>query len=98
MERPLSTLSRKHLVDELMAAYVDWRRACAHLRAAYRSWETARGREASEAYARYKAALAEEGAAAEAYACMTRQIERLVGTEDGVTGPISSSARQAESP
>ena len=94
----MSTVSRKHLVDELMAAYVDWRRACANLRGAYRSWGMARGREASEAYARYRAALAEEGAAADAYACLTRQIERLVGPEGGVTGPVRSSAQQAESP
>jgi hypothetical protein len=58
----------KHLVDEAMDAYVDWREECAQVWGAYERWANAPEFDAAGAFSTYRAALDREECASHAYA------------------------------
>jgi hypothetical protein len=65
-------------MDATVAAYSDWRRECAAVRNAYRTWASARGVDKSLAFVAYNAALDREEGAAKLYARLLRR-----------TGPVA---------
>jgi len=57
----------------MVAAYSDWRRECASVRNAYRSWASARAVDKSLAFVAYNAALDREERAAKLFARLLRR-------------------------
>ena len=74
-------------VDAMVAAYSDWRRECAAVRNAYRSWTSARAVDKSLAFGAYDAALDREERAAELYARLLRRAGHL--TETGLAHQLA---------
>jgi hypothetical protein len=64
----MNRLSRKRLIDKLVAAYVDWREACVRVNDAYRFWASEPGPSDGVAFGLYVAALDAEQQAAAVYA------------------------------
>jgi hypothetical protein len=64
-------------VDEMVAAYAEWREASRIVRQAYRSWSSDTGVGAGDAFKRYTAALDLEEIAADVYADLVRLVARL---------------------
>ena len=65
------------LVDELIAAYVTWRRACSTVTTAYDLWSTCPPGRGDAVYGVYAAALACEERAATTYRTVLEQITML---------------------
>jgi hypothetical protein len=73
----------KHLVDEAVDAYVDWREECVAVHDAYARWTNASTVDAASAFAAYRAALDREECASEVYADLINRVavpERPAGT------------------
>ena len=68
------------VVDATVAAYSDWRRECASVRNAYRSWASARAVDKSLAFVAYNAALDREERAAKLYARLLRRTGHIAET------------------
>ena len=66
--------NEKRLVDEAIAAYVDWREACVAVSDAYQRWAQACFADARLAFGGYRAALDREERAARVYASLVTQI------------------------
>ena len=75
---------RERLVDKMIAAYIDWRRASRLVNEAYRSWASATGTGARAEFVKYSAALDSEESAADAYARLVRQVARVVQSDPGL--------------
>jgi hypothetical protein len=71
---------RRVAVDAMVAAYSDWRRECAAVRNAYRSWASARAVDKSLAFVAYNAALDREERAAKLYARLLRRTGHVAET------------------
>jgi hypothetical protein len=56
----MTRLSRKRPIDKLVAAYVDWREACARVNDAYRIWASEPGPSDRVAFGLYVAVLDED--------------------------------------
>jgi hypothetical protein len=81
-------LSRKRLIDKLVAAYVDWREACARVNDAYRFWASEPGRSDRVAFGLYMAALDAEQQAAEVYARVIRDVCKLLRSDEPAAQPL----------
>jgi hypothetical protein len=66
----------RHLIDELMDMYVEWREACIALRNAYERWSSVRLAEREFAFAAYRAALDWEEQASVVYADRLERVAR----------------------
>jgi hypothetical protein len=71
---------RRAAADNALAAYVEWRRECDAVRAAYRTWRHARALDQPRAFDAYKAALDREESAAVLFARRMRRAHRLAET------------------
>ena len=67
------SVRQRAAVDATVAAYSDWRRECAAVRNAYRSWASARAVDKSLAFVAYNAALDREERAAKLFARLLRR-------------------------
>ena len=67
------SVRQRAAVDAMVAAYSDWRRECASVRNAYRSWASARAVDKSLAFVAYNAALDREERAAKLFARLLRR-------------------------
>ena len=72
----------RHLFDDALARYIDWREACARVNDAYRSWASETGPCGSVAFGLYLSALDAEQQAAEVYAGFVRRADELPWSED----------------
>jgi hypothetical protein len=84
----MNRLSRKRLIDKLVAAYVDWREACARVNDAYRFWASEPGPSDRVAFGLYVAALDAEQQAAEVYARVIRDAGKLVRSDEPAAQPL----------
>ena len=71
---------RRAAVDSALAAYVEWRRECDAVRAAYSTWRSARALDEPRAFDAFKAALDREESAAVLFARRMRRAHRLAET------------------
>lgn len=71
-------LNQRRVVDKLIEAYVSWREACLLVSDSYDSWVRETGASAQAAFARYTWALDYEEQAADRYAGLIRQADRLM--------------------
>jgi len=83
----MNTLRRERLVDELVAAYIDWRETCARLNDVHRSWADETGPRGRVAFELYTAALDAEERAAAVYAGLVRRADELPWSEDPPAKP-----------
>jgi len=74
------SVRQRAAVDATVAAYSDWRRECASVRNAYRSWASARAVDKSLAFVAYNAALDREERAAKLYARLLRRTGHIAET------------------
>jgi hypothetical protein len=77
-------LNRRVVVDKMIEAYVSWREACLLVSDTYDSWARETGATAQTAFARYTRALDYEEQAADRYAGLIRQTDRLMRKEPPV--------------
>jgi hypothetical protein len=75
------------VLDATVAAYSDWRRECAAVRNAYRSWASARAVDKPLAFVAYNAALDREEGAAKLYARLLRRAGHV--TETGLAHQLA---------
>ncbi len=66
---------RRILIDDMLAAYVQWREACASVQQAYDGWTRARAEDEPQAFRAYTAALDDEARASELYADLVKRVE-----------------------
>jgi hypothetical protein len=71
-------LHQRRVVDKMIEAYVSWREACLLVTDTYDSWARETGASAQAAFARYTGALDNEEQAADRYAGLIRQADRLM--------------------
>src|SRR5690242_2685201 len=71
---------QRTLADAALAAYSEWRRECAAVRASYRRWVGARREEEQSAFSEYRSALDREERAAEHFARLMRRAGHLAET------------------
>ena len=85
-------LLRKRLIDDVLAAYLDWREACASLHDAYRHWSQSEVRDRQRGFLVYSAALDQEQRACAVYAEVARRAARwLAAGSDIVPGALDGS-------
>jgi hypothetical protein len=84
----MNPLSRKRLIDKLVAAYVDWREACARVNDAYRFRASEPGPSDRVAFGLYVAALNVEQQAAEVYGRAIRDAGKLVRSDEPAAQPL----------
>jgi hypothetical protein len=65
---------RRCMLDEALERYIDWREACAAVRAAYAQWSHASAQEGGLWFAAYNAALDREASAATLYSGILNRI------------------------
>jgi hypothetical protein len=82
-------MQRRRLVNEALAAYLEWRQECSAVSLAYSRWASAGASEASLSYAAYAAALEREERASELYAGVIAHVANILGVAPAIT-----SARQ----
>jgi hypothetical protein len=75
---------RPDLIDEMLDAYMGWRRECVTVRTAYREWSTGPGPDRRLAFAAYRAALDREQQASLVYADCSRRVEHELAPKPGV--------------
>jgi hypothetical protein len=80
----------KHLVDDAVDAYVDWREECLGVRDAYDRWTHAPKVDAASAFAAYRAALDREERASEIYAGL---IGRVAVCKRASPNPVAPALR-----
>ena len=72
----MSTTIDKHIIDDAMEAYVDWREQCAAVQEAYERWSRAPSSQSADAFVNYQVALeCEEWSSAE-YAALLGRLSR----------------------
>jgi hypothetical protein len=71
-------MARRHLVDEAMDRYVEWREECLTVDAAYGKWSEAPSDDHVLSFAAYRAALDREESAAKVYGTVLERLERLL--------------------
>jgi len=64
----------QRLVDDMVDAYVRWRRECAAVQLAYEHWSNARREDESLAFGAYQAALDKEERSSEEYADRVQRV------------------------
>jgi hypothetical protein len=74
-----------HLVDEMLACYVDWREDATAAADAYGRWSGAPPSEIACRFAAYLAALDQEESAATRYALAVRDLERSLRCDRSLT-------------
>jgi hypothetical protein len=85
-------------VDQLVAAYVDWREESIAAREAYSGCEATRGQERRVAFAVYFAALDREERAAAEYAARVEPVCALVSCHEGFLVMARAGAGSAPAP
>jgi hypothetical protein len=73
-----SRLELECLIDCAADAYTEWLEECVALEHAYRRWAGARGRDATVAFAAYRAGLDREERASILYAELVRRVEEAL--------------------
>jgi hypothetical protein len=68
----------RHLVDEMVAAYAEWREECANVRAAYDRWSCADAADEPLAFGAYQSALDKEEKASQEYAALVASVGERV--------------------
>ena len=76
---------RRRLVNEALAAYLEWREECSAVSLAYSRWASADASEASFSYAAYAAALEREERASELYAGVVADVAKILGVAPAIT-------------
>lgn len=82
------------MVDEMLAAYVDWRETAAKSQVAYRRWSQRPAVERELRFATFVAALDQEQSAAASYAGIVGDVARVL---EGLPIPGANRNRQARS-
>lgn len=85
---------RRRLVEDAVAAYVEWREQCGAVWVAYSRWAAALASDAAHFYTAYSAALDREERASERYARIMRRVgdavvpdlESMAGLATGAGG------------
>lgn len=72
------TVRERHIVDDALLAYVEWREACADVWDTYECWARGTGNAAGDAYTAYRDALNREEAAARDYAVRIDRVRDLL--------------------
>ena len=85
------SLRQKHIVDEAVIAYVEWREECFEVWNAYGWWGSAPAEDVRRAHAAYRTALDREEAAAKVYAGLMKRVGDLV--ETGLDYPLAPGVR-----
>ena len=70
----------REIIDNAVAAYVEWREECARVWDAYEGWARTCSEETARAYAAYRAALDREEAAAKVYALLMEPVADIFST------------------
>ena len=73
--QPKEPLARKHLFDQAMERYVEWREECLLVEDAYRNWSMAPAEASELPFAAYGAALDREESAAAVYGAAVDRLE-----------------------
>jgi hypothetical protein len=89
------SLRQKHIVDEAVIAYVEWRAECLEVWNAYGWWASAPLEDVRRAHAAYRTALDREEAAAKVYAGLMKRVGHLA--ETGVDAPLAPEVRFGQS-
>ena len=72
---------QRHIVDDAVDAYVDWREECGAVREAYRAWTLSSPGDATLAFGAYESALDREERAASVYAALLARVGRWLKTD-----------------